>query len=137
MLRKEVSLKILLIEGTSLPSLLLDIWTLWYPHKVFVYYIPQLLGLAAKLIDLVAEAEWREEVTQELCKFQSKIELLVVLFCFIGTVTKLRWIWPKLIKSFALLIIFRLKYWRHYGCQLALNEIHFTLDHLAKALLLR
>ena len=53
MLRKDTSLKMLLIYGTFLHSLLFDIWTLCYPHKVYVYYIPQLLGLTIKMIDLI------------------------------------------------------------------------------------
>ena len=49
----------------------------------------------------------------------------------------MKWVWSKLIKCFALLFIFKLKYTRHYGSQLALNEIHFSLDYLSKTLLLR
>jgi len=43
----------LLTYGTFLHSVLFDIWTLWYPHKVYVYYIPQLLSLTMKIIDLI------------------------------------------------------------------------------------
>lgn len=116
---------------------MLDLWTLFYPQKMFVYYLPQTIGAIAKLTDLIVSTSWRSDVTSELSKFQSKIELLVLAFCLMSSVTKWKGMWPRLIKWLILLAIFRFKYWSHYGCQLACSEVHFTLDHLAKTLLVR
>ena len=45
--------------------------------------------------------------------------------------------WSKLIKTVLLVAIFRVKYWQHYGCQLAWSEVHFGIDRVARKLLVR
>lgn len=40
-------------EGTIITSLLYDVWTLFYPHKVFIYYIPQLVGTVGKIYHIL------------------------------------------------------------------------------------
>lgn len=62
-LRRDVSLKRRLLEGTFLPSLMVDIWTLWYPQKALVYYLPQSIGMIAKVTDLLVNSSWRADVT--------------------------------------------------------------------------
>ena len=62
LLKKESSFKAHLLEGTLLTSLILHVWTLYYPHKLIVYYLPQTIGVIAKLTDMLAPAAWRKEV---------------------------------------------------------------------------
>lgn len=50
---KNASLIVLFTEGTLLSSLLYDCWTLAYPQKVFVYYVPLLLGSISKIYHMI------------------------------------------------------------------------------------
>ena len=50
---------------------------------------------------------------------------------------KFKFSWAKGIKIILLILIFRVKYWHHYGTQAAWNEIHRSLDSLSRTLLVR
>jgi hypothetical protein len=56
-----LTLKKVLLEGTLLTSLLYDIWTLFYPHKVFIYYIPQLIGAVGKIYHILTYGQGNEQ----------------------------------------------------------------------------
>jgi hypothetical protein len=57
----QITLKKLFFEGTIITSLLYDIWTLFYPHKVFIYYIPQLVGAVGKIYHILTYDRGNEQ----------------------------------------------------------------------------
>lgn len=56
-----ITFKKILLEGTLITSLLYDIWTLFYPHKVFIYYIPQLVGAVGKIYHILTYDQGNEQ----------------------------------------------------------------------------
>lgn len=41
--------KFIILEGTLIPSLLYGAWMLFYPQKIYVYYIPMLIWAVGKI----------------------------------------------------------------------------------------
>lgn len=72
---RNASLMVLLFEGSLLSSVLYDCWTLAYPHKIFIYYVPLLLGSLGKVYHLIGGDCSKEvgSMVESLSKFQSKI----------------------------------------------------------------
>jgi hypothetical protein len=133
-----ITLRKILLEGTAITSLLYDVWTLFYPHKVFIYYIPQLVGAVGKIYHILTYDQGNEqEVVEELIKFQSKTEAMVVIYSLATFVLRLKYSWWKLLKLLLLLSIIRLKYSLHYGTRISIREMHFTIDHYSKYVSLR
>jgi hypothetical protein len=112
---------------------------LTYPQKTYVYYLPPLLGALGKIYHHASQERGQDTkaTVEDLVKFQCKIEVLVAIFAVVGYIVKFRWGWSKLLRIVLLLLILRLKYYQHYGCQLAWSEIHFSIDRASRFLLLR
>lgn len=114
-------MKSILLESTMVSSILYSCWTLAYPHKVFIYYMPQFLGGMGKLYQQMS-GECNQDVVdtiESIVKFQVKIEVLVFVYTLSSLVVKLKFGWAKLLKVILLLAIFKLKYWQHFGTQVA------------------
>jgi hypothetical protein len=136
--QQSLSYRKVLLESTFVTSICYDIWTLFYPHKVFIYYIPQLVGAVGKIYHILTyDEENEQEIVEELIKFQSKTEALVVFYSLTYFILKLKYSWWKLLKLLLLLSIVRLKYSLHYGTRISIREMHFALDHYSKYISLR
>ena len=48
-----VTVRRALLESTFVTAVHYDIWTLFYPHKVFIYYIPQMVGTVGKIYHIL------------------------------------------------------------------------------------
>ena len=123
----------ILIEGTFLSSLLYDVWTLVFPHRVFIYYLPQVIGAVGKVYHMLSwEEEESQEVVEELVKYQGKTEVFVIIYSVVGFVLRLKYSWWKFAKLVLLLTILRFKYFMHFGTQISYHEMHMTCDRLSK-----
>ena len=101
--------------------------------------MPQLLGALGKIYHQITSDISKDSstMTEDLVKFQSKIEVLVVIYAVFSYFIKFKTGWLKLLKIILLFLIYRLKYYQHYGTQLAWSEIHFGIDRVSRTLLLR
>lgn len=83
--------------------------------------MPQYLGGLAKLYQQVG-LNWNQDVAdtiESIIKFQAKIEVLVIVYTFANFLIKFKFGWTRLLKPILLLVILKLKYWQHYGTQIA------------------
>lgn len=78
-----------------------------------------------------------QDIVDTLIKTQSKLEIMVLIYTVASYVIRFKFGWLKLLRIVLLFIIYRLKYFQHYGTQLAWSEVHFSIDRISRKLLLR
>lgn len=59
------------------------------------------------------------DTIESMVKFQAKIEGLVLVYTLASFLIRFKFGWPRLLKVLLLGAILKLKYWQHYGTQLA------------------
>ena len=131
--------KFILLEGTMVPSLLYGVWMLAYPQKTYVYYVPQLMGAVGKIYHQICLESQKDtqDIVDTLIKTQSKLEIMLLIYAIASYFIKFKFGWLRPLRVVLLVLIYRLKYFQHYGTQLAWSEVHFSIDRISRKLLLR
>jgi len=104
-----------------LPSLLYALWMLLYPQKTYVYYVPMLVGAMGKILHQICLENQKDmqDIVDTLIKTQAKLEMMVLVYAIACYFIKFKFGWLKLLRVVLLVVIYRMKYFQHYGTQLA------------------